>query len=288
MSMGAEKKLSADSSRIDALPETQQAKSIGAILDAKTSKPVADHGKPIYYFESKRALVCLLFLLPLMAWYEFGKFVLPWLSDGAQPNPGLVEGWLMALVGQAGFALAGMVPVLTTGILLMLHHRRKRDAPIRPTVFFSMAIEIIGISLLLFLFGDAILLFAEGQQPRPLVHLFDFFRTPQWHAVLLESLGAGLQEELIFRLILFNFASIWLAKTIGDELVAVTMVAIFVSVLFAAAHCDFMNPDASPFRASTFLFRFFASLVLCVLFRFRGFAIAVGVHFGFDLLATAG
>jgi len=268
--------------------EARRAESIGALLDSKTSpkKQQRSETGSIYFFQTRRPLICLLFLLPLMLWYEIGKLALPVFSDGVGPAPGVVESWLVWLAGEAGLVLGVVIPILAVGMLLHMHHQNQESASVSLVTLAGMVAEVIGLSVILFLRGDAILLFVESQQPQPLSHLGDLFVRPQWHAVLLESLGAGLHEEILFRLVLFGFASAWLAKLIGDELIAVLVSGILVSVLFALAHCELSGSDSN-FRASFFLLRFLASLVLCLLYRYRGLAIAVGVHVGFNVLASA-
>ncbi len=266
--------------------EASRAETIGALLDAKTAKKQRSESGSIYFFQSRRPLACLLFLLPLMLWYELGKLALPMFSGGVAPAPGVVESWLMVLFGQAGLVLGVLVSLLAVGVLLYLHHQSDEAAACSPITLAVMVGEVIGLSVILFLLGDAILLFVENQKPQPLSHLGDLFVNPKWHAVLLESLGAGLHEEILFRLVLFGFASQWLTRLIDDELIAVLVSGVLVSVLFAFAHCELSDWDAS-FRVSFFLLRFLASLVLCLLYRYRGLAIAVGVHVGFDVLASA-
>lgn len=267
--------------------EARRAETIGALLDAKTSPQKRFKSRSMYFFETRCPLTCLLFLLPLILWYEFGKLLLPAAVGGPRPAPSIVESWLIAVAGETGLVLAVLIPILAVSILLFMHHQKDESFAISLATFAGMFAEIVGLSVVLFLVGDVILLFAESQQPQPLSHLVDLFLTPKWHAVLLESLGAALHEEFLFRLLLFGGASLWLTRVIRDELVSVTVSAVVVSLLFAVAHCQFTGGEAVDFRASVFLLRFLASLALCLLFRYRGFAIAVGVHVGFNILASA-
>jgi len=183
--------------------EARRAESIGALLDSKTSpkKQQRSETGSIYFFQTRRPLICLLFLLPLMLWYEIGKLALPVFSDGVGPAPGVVESWLVWLAGEAGLVLGVVIPILAVGMLLHMHHQNQESASVSLVTLAGMVAEVIGLSVILFLLGDAILLFVESQQPQPLSHLGDLFVRPQWHAVLLESLGAGLHEEILFRLV---------------------------------------------------------------------------------------
>ena len=53
-------------------------------------------------------------------------------------------------------------------------------------------------------------------------------------------------------------------------------------MLFSAAH--YVGPSGDKFLWLTFLFRFLAGVFFAVLFRYRGFGIAVGTHAFYDVL----
>ena len=57
------------------------------------------------------------------------------------------------------------------------------------------------------------------------------------------------------------------------------------SLLFAAAHYDFLNPAGDPFELPGFIVRIVASVFFCLVFLFRGFGVAVGTHVAYDVLA---
>ena len=287
MSSGTGQSSVGEAARSEKSADVRRAESIGALLDAKTTAAPRQTTNPIYFYETRRPLVCLLFLLPLMLWYEIGKLLLPVVAGGLRPAPGIVESWLMWASGETGLVLAVLIPILSVGMLLFLHHQQKEAFSISLNTFAGMFAEVVGLAVMLFLVGDAILLFVESQQPQPLSHLADLFLSPKWHAVLLESLGAGLHEEFLFRLMLFGGAFAWLKWLIDDELIALLISAVVVSLLFAFAHCEVIGHESVNFRPSVFLLRFLASVALCLLFRYRGFAIAVGVHVGFNILASA-
>lgn len=234
-----------------------------------------------YATETLRPIVCLVFVLPLLLWYEFG------IAVSMAGIRGGVDRWFQVLLSPLGGAHVVVLPLLTVGILLAWHHRLEQPWTVRLSTLLWMLAEATGLALILFLVGDAMLLYFDDQHPKPLAALPHLFADPLQHGKFLESLGSGLYEELIFRLLLFSPLLIGLRRWLKNEKVAIAVAAILVSLLFAILHCDVVNPASAPFQMSTFIFRFAASLILCLLFRFRGFGIAVGVHAGFDILAIS-
>ena len=95
-------------------------------------------------------------------------------------------------------------------------------------------------------------------------------------------LGAGIYEELLFRLVLLNLAIGLLAWLRAGVDVSVTGGILLTSLLFSAAH--YVGPSGDSFLWSTFHFRFLAGALFAVLFRYRGFGIAVGTHALYDVL----
>jgi hypothetical protein len=101
-------------------------------------------------------------------------------------------------------------------------------------------------------------------------------------AQVLTYIGAGIYEEVLFRLGLFaGFCA--LLRAVGlPWLIAVTLAAMTASLAFAAAH--HIGPYGEPMRPDFFVFRTLAGLYFTVLFVSRGFGIAVGAHAGYDVL----
>ncbi|MFN3651851.1 MAG: CPBP family intramembrane glutamic endopeptidase [Armatimonadota bacterium] len=102
------------------------------------------------------------------------------------------------------------------------------------------------------------------------------------------SLGAGLYEELVFRLLLTGGLA-WLfrkllPKKTGSEAGLGTPVALAVLVsalIFSGFH--YLGAYGDPFQLGSFTFRFIAGLVLAALFAVRGFAVAAWTHALYDV-----
>lgn len=99
------------------------------------------------------------------------------------------------------------------------------------------------------------------------------------------SLGAGLHEELVFRLLLFAGAARFLQRI---ELLpspsAHLLTAVASSALFGAAH--YVGPLGEVFSWDSFTFRLLAGMFLAGLYALRGFAPAVYTHGIYDIGLT--
>ena len=252
------------------------------ILDAKAvSKTKAKVRRYDYWIETHRPLVCLLFMLPLLLWYEISMDLYP---EAIRSGIDRLLQTLLWPLGDAGLAV---LPLATLGAMLYLHHRQGDKVRVEPKTIASMFVESVALGGILFLTCDALMLYLSDQQPRPLAGLATVFTDPTQYGRVLTCVGAGIHEELLFRLLMFAPLMLWIRKKSQSEKLALIVAAVTVSLLFAIAHCDVLNPEGTPFRPSTFLFRFLASVFLCFLFRFRGIGIAIGVHVVFNILAIS-
>ena len=98
------------------------------------------------------------------------------------------------------------------------------------------------------------------------------------------SLGAGLYEELVFRVILVG-GLFWLLNRLGAERRAAYVVAALVgALLFSAVH--YVGVFGDPFEVGSFLFRFLFGLAMNVLFLVRGFGVAAWTHALYDVMVV--
>lgn len=98
--------------------------------------------------------------------------------------------------------------------------------------------------------------------------------------------GAGFHEELIFRVILFGGLAWALgsragAKSRGSNVRADLAAAFVSSIVFSAVH--YLGPLGDPFQLGSFVFRALSGLYLALVYRLRGFAVAVYTHALYDL-----
>ncbi|ARN57783.1 CPBP family intramembrane glutamic endopeptidase [Sedimentisphaera salicampi] len=108
---------------------------------------------------------------------------------------------------------------------------------------------------------------------------------------IVSGIGAGIFEELVFRLLLISFATLIFEKLFGMPRIRSTITAVIVSSLLFSLHHYFYIMDwrfvaGEPFRISTFTFRFLAGIYLSIIFGIRGFGIVASTHAAHNLIAA--
>lgn len=105
---------------------------------------------------------------------------------------------------------------------------------------------------------------------------------PVWQPYLL-SLGAGLWEEIVFRLALLGGLTVLLRRVTGCPTGPATATAVvFSALIFAAYH--HIGAGGEALHLGRFAFRTLAGTILGVLFVARGLAVVVYMHVFYDLM----
>ncbi len=99
---------------------------------------------------------------------------------------------------------------------------------------------------------------------------------------IVSALGAGVHEELVFRL---GICAALASLLRGGGKVGVLVAFIISSVLFSAAH--HVGAHGEAFTMHTFVFRSLAGMVFAAIFWFRSLAHAVYAHTLYDLVVAA-
>ena len=100
---------------------------------------------------------------------------------------------------------------------------------------------------------------------------------------LIMSAGAGLHEEIVFRVGLFAGGTLALERIAKWKPWQAALVAgVASSLMFSLIH--YIGPLSDPFTIGSFVFRALAGGYLAAIYRFRGFAVAVYTHALYDVL----
>ncbi|NUQ66051.1 MAG: CPBP family intramembrane metalloprotease [Pirellulales bacterium] len=247
---------------------------------AETAAPVVSG----YWAESRQPLASLVFVSPLLVVYEIGILALG--PDAARNG---ADVWLRRLLELMDFGQYFLLPALTVCILLAWHHTTHRPWQFRGGLLSAMAIEsmllAVCLRLILQLQGglfDMVVAAADASAKTVPLSI------SQKLGGLVGYLGAGVYEELLFRLILLS-AVAWGMRRFGCTWApSMTVAVVATSLVFAAAHYvgpygESVDIFAGPFWFG-FLFRFLAGVFFSVLFVYRGFGIAAGTHAAYDIL----
>jgi hypothetical protein len=220
-----------------------------------------------YLHESRRPVHALAFLLPLVIWYEVWSWYVSRAGNGdrALVAHSALRG-LLEWFGIVGFWVPGVVLVIA---LVVRHTQRRERWRLRVGVPPLMALESVLAALpLLALAG----LFAQARDAT----------SGELKRRLMFALGAGIYEELVFRMLLIA-GLIWLAT----ELVHLPRrTAFMIAIPLAAvgfALCHVLPVGFEEFRWGSFWFRVVAGLYLTVLYLGRGLGIAAGGHAAYNV-----
>jgi len=242
-----------------------------------------------YWRESRRPLVSLVFVSPLLVGYEAGILIL---GPAAMRNG--AEVWLRSLLDVFGFGQYFLLPVLTVGLLLGWHHLTRDRWYVPTQVLPGMAGECTSLALVLVLIAYAQGAIFGSLSSTAAIGLPDYhalFSPPtglfansftQFFRRLIGFFGAGIYEEVLFRLMLLT-GLVSIFHICGAPPLRAVWGAIAVSsLLFSLAH--YVGPQGDPFTFFSFLFRFIAGAFFAVLFVKRGFGIAAGTHALYDII----
>lgn len=96
------------------------------------------------------------------------------------------------------------------------------------------------------------------------------------------SLGAGLYEELFFRVILVTAFILIFTKVLGKKWAGVTAAVVLSALLFSAVH--YVGDMGDAFTMGSFLYRFLFGLILNGIYVWRGFGVAAWTHAIYDIM----
>jgi membrane protease YdiL (CAAX protease family) len=111
-------------------------------------------------------------------------------------------------------------------------------------------------------------------------------------ANIVTGLGAGIYEELVFRLILICILMLLLQDALRlDHKNSIVLSVLISAALFSAHHhVDFFSGQPNsidPFNLTRFAFRTIAGIYFAILFAIRGFGITAGTHAFYNIIAVS-
>lgn len=232
-----------------------------------------------YLKNSRELQTSILLVIPLFVLYQLGVL----LTGGIRNGVDFVTTFLLYVTGNDLTLYLGInlvVLLMLLGALFVMRRRGKLHPKVFPGVLaestlyallfgsiVTFLIQALGLDLLLQIQGAL-----ASDSPISQMSVFD--------KVVL-STGAGLYEEIVFRLVLMG-GLFYFATLVGlPRVVAGTIALIASSLVFSAIHHTGSLGEA--FAMGPFIFRFVAGMVLAAIFALRGFAVAVYTHAIYDI-----
>ncbi len=233
-----------------------------------------------YWNDSRAPRYSLTFALPLLALYELLAAGLERQSNGVRNGADVILKSLFEIAfGARGPVIFGALVVLAMLVFIIRDRRQVKD-PLKASTFVGMMVES---AVLASVFGVVVGMLT-AQLVGPLQRLaIGPLTSLGWPTALMVSLGAGLYEELLFRVILVS-ALVWVAKKLlGWGPVAAGIFATVAGALvFSAFH--YIGPFGDKLELGSFVFRAVAGLAFSALYLVRGFGITAWTHALYDVL----
>ena len=231
--------------------------------------PEKESSVKLYFSQSHNLLNSLVLVLPLLILYQVGLLLV-----GAEGLNGV--DFVSIILVKAADGPLGLVIfnfVLLALLFAGAYHLRKKEK--FDTGFFA---PMVAESLVYALFMGAFIVFVI----RHTVPMTQGEPDPGklgWLTKVTISLGAGVYEELLFRLCLVSLTAYAFARWVkARKAVSIAAAFLISSLLFSLAHYA-----GGQVEAYGFFYRFLAGLIFAAIYRFRSFAIAVYTHVFYDV-----
>jgi hypothetical protein len=208
----------------------------------------------------------LIFVFPLFLVYEVGVAFSP-VMNGAD----FVSRNLMALVGHDRvqyLAVHGALALAFLGVVWAVRRRRVIPRGSFSPMLLESAIYALTLGTFILFVMHRILGIEPGLSMGPLTSV-------------LMSIGAGVHEELVFRLGLCAGGAALLRLLGARHAVALGVAFAVSSVLFSAAH--HLGAHGEPWEVEVFVYRILAGVLFAAIFYWRSLAHAVYTHALYDI-----
>jgi len=234
-----------------------------------------------YWTLSRAPRYSITFALPLLILYEvlaatLSRFAGEQLRNGADV---MLRSLFMAVAGSRG-PLVFVLCVIAVSVWLIARDLR-RSGRLEARVFGWMTAESVALALVFGLVIGTV----TARLLRPFAPLAIGLGQEQMGvaARLMLSLGAGLYEELLFRVLLVSGLLLLARRAFHWRPALANTFAVGVGALiFSAFH--YIGPFGDPFRLDSFVFRAIAGVAFSALYVFRGFGITAWTHALYDVI----
>lgn len=238
------------------------------------------------YWEASRShRYSLLFALPLLLIYEALAGLLAGDPSVAGVRNGadvLIKSVFITVAGHRG-PLLFMAVVIGVSLWLVWRDLRARGARLEAWIFGGMVLESLALSLVFGLVVGTLTIRILGPLGALAVGVAGEMETMSWPARLMLSIGAGLYEELLFRVVIVSAIANGARLALGWGRGAAGVIATLLGALiFSAFH--YVGPYGDDFALQSFTFRAIAGVLFSALYLTRGFGITAWTHAMYDVL----
>lgn len=281
-----------------------------------------------YLDRTSRPVYALVFLLPLIIFYEIGTMIISpefFTALASGPEVRVVSFvWVQNLLEYLGFSSRAtwiIVPLVVVVILLAMQITSRARWYVRLKDFLPMIIECVLLAIPLIVLSlmvnrsvsedksqylaanvcNRLSVTAVTAVAAPEVSVDETEATDKASAAvvgdkglmvnIVTGIGAGIYEELVFRLILICLLMIFFQDLLHVSGGSSVLLSVVISAILFSAHHHFYFIDgrfavAEFFSPGKFFFRFLAGIYFSFIFAVRGFGITAGTHAVYDIIAA--
>jgi membrane protease YdiL (CAAX protease family) len=233
-------------------------------------------GLRAYHRYTRSATYGVISALPLFVLYE--AMIVAVNTGTKAPVRVGAEVWLkdlLATTGVRGGLLLVLIAVLAGLTAFFLD--REKAIPLRASYFAGIVGESVVYAVVVAILVSNLVAAIFAVAPPPEGDL--------WTQLAL-SIGAGLYEELLFRVLLVGGLALLFYPFFENPNAGYLLAALLGAALFSLVH--YVGPLGDPFELASFTFRFAFGLALNVLFLWRGFGVAAWTHALYDVMVVTG
>lgn len=255
------------------------------MVELPNSKPARQWPERIGYITATtRPLNCLVFLLPIIVLHLVGVLIFAIYCPGGEPLINAAFGILrgvFSLLGFNSFYLPGLLVIVS---LLLWHWVKDYPWRVRARTILGMAIESF-----LFAWPVLVLFYALGSSdvvPAAAVSGGSADVVDTLPSQVVSMIGAGIYEELLFRLGMISLFGLLLTKVGSMAKEYSLLFAALASALLFGVYHFYFGLESVPFDWPLFNFYFLAGVYFSGLFVLRGFGISVGAHIIYNMITV--
>lgn len=261
-------------------------------MSQESSRQPASHAYAGYWDRAQWPLQGLYFLLPLLVFYELGTWMLA-PEEGERLAPILAESILAIFFRGLGVTGVYLPALIVVAVLLCMHLVRRDPWSPEPKLYGVMWVETFAWALPLFIFSIVLVRELGSLQATTDALTASATTDASWKQYMVFSVGAGIYEELLFRLIGIALLHMLLVDVLALPEKPSGFATIVLSALaFAIYHfvINNNNPDAwvgytiKTIDWGNFAFFTLAGVYLGMIYVIRGFGLVVGTHALYDVM----
>jgi len=229
-----------------------------------------------YFQYSKNILSSLLFIFPLIILYEFIAFFKFNNADIIIRNTAdtIIRDFIR-LFSDNVFIIQSVIILFFLISFYIYSNKNKNSHKFNIKYFSFMYIEG-------FLYGLLLVYILNG------FNVFERLDTFQYNDYIISfylCLGAGIWEEILFRLIIFNLIMYIISYFSKNNFLSLLLSIFISSIIFSLFH--YIGTFSDTFTMYSFIIRFAGGVYLALIYYYRGLGIAMFSHFIYDFLIVS-